>query len=472
MPENHFHLSTVVPFKKWLKTAFFLFVLLLTTHLRAQNPCGTTHSSHQEFSLANARVTNGEPICVNVKFHIVRRDDGTNGFSQANISAVVANLNNAFNPHGIYIYNAGVNLINDTRYVFLNDQAEFTDLTVGHNVSNAINFYLVSGGYAWGDAKEILSNNLFVRNIYALSHIASHELGHCFNLYHTHSGNGCGDGLNCAENSTNCNTCGDLVCDTPPDPCVRDKINSSCQYTGGGGYNPDPRNMMAYGFTSDYNGSTAGTLCMSHFTSEQVERMRAALVSSPTLQAAQATGPNIDLELDPNGNHVYLALIGKDGADINQQGITTVTWETVSNTGGCLGILNGNGLSGFAHGGCSNWSIEAKITATNQCGSTTIYRTIPPPPPFVSYILYQIAPNQYQVQGKLIASNTLAQGLSVPQSTIVPDELEIFVYEFSTGKLVLKTTEPRIDLSRQKQGIYIVKIVINGEITTHKIQKQ
>lgn len=131
-------------------------------------------------------------------------------------------------------------------------------------------------------------------------------------------------------------------------------------------------------------------------------------------------------------------------------------------------------MSGFAHGDCSNWSIETKITATNQCGSTTIYRTITPPPPFVSYILYQIAPNQYQVQGKLIApyNNPLDQGLNVPQSTTVPAELEVFVYEFSTGKLVLKTTEPRIDLSRQKQGIYIVKIVIDEEITTHKIQKQ
>lgn len=72
-------------------------------------------------------------------------------------------------------------------------------------------------------------------------------------------------------------------------------VNSSCQYTGGGGYNPDPRNMMGYGFTNDYNGSTTGTLCMTHFTVGQSERMRAALVSSPTLQAAQATGPNIDL---------------------------------------------------------------------------------------------------------------------------------------------------------------------------------
>ncbi|RYZ34678.1 MAG: T9SS type A sorting domain-containing protein, partial [Sphingobacteriales bacterium] len=42
---------------------------------------------------------------------------------------------------------------------------------------------------------------------------ATHELGHCFNLYHTfesylNSGsNGCGD---------NCSTSGDLVCDTPP----------------------------------------------------------------------------------------------------------------------------------------------------------------------------------------------------------------------------------------------------------------
>ncbi|GEM_PF-4780012 len=466
MPENHFHLSTVVPFKKWLKTAFFLFVLLLTTHLRAQNPCGTTHSSHQEFSVNNARVQSGEPIYIKLYFHLVADGVGNFGFSPSDINTLIANLNQDFNPHNIHICNGGYQQINSQRHHIIDSQAKFDELIASYSVSDAINVFTVLSSHnsnfkeIRGKAESILSKNLYVQNQYALSRITAHELGHCLNLYHTHSGNGCGDGLNCVENNTNCNNCGDLICDTPPDPCLLGKL-SACTYTGGSGYNPDVTNIMSYAFN-----------CMNRFSTEQGERMRAALISSPLLQQVTTSGPpQIDIQLIPTGNQVEVNLIGKN-VNIHSQNITSVTWEIVSNSGGCLGILNGNGLNALAHGGCSNWSIEVKITATNSCGSTTIYRTITPPPPFVSYILYQIAPNQYQVQGKLIASNTLAQGLSVPQSTIVPDELEIFVYEFSTGKLVLKTTEPHIDLSRQKQGIYIVNIVIGGEITTHKIQKQ
>lgn len=66
---------------------------------------------------------------------------------------------------------------------------------------------------------------------------SSHEIGHCLDLLHTHQGTQPGS-AGCAENinGSNCNTCGDEICDTPAD-------------NGNGvvnGYTPDLRNLMSY----------------------------------------------------------------------------------------------------------------------------------------------------------------------------------------------------------------------------------
>lgn len=80
-----------------------------------------------------------------------------------------------------------------------------------------------------------------------------HELGHCLNLLHTHSTS---NGIEYI-NGSNCSTAGDLVCDTPADPELNStNVDSSCNYFGGGGYNPLTNNIMSY--------SPFG--CREHFT--------------------------------------------------------------------------------------------------------------------------------------------------------------------------------------------------------------
>ena len=116
---------------------------------------------------------------------------------------------------------------------------------------------------------------MVVYNSYALSPTSAHELGHCLNLWHTHHGLGCNDLGGCAEaiDGSNSATCGDFVTDTPADQCVSGQVNGNCQYTGGGGYNPDPTNIISYG------GS-----CRNHFTSGQAQRMRNTILGSSLLQ--------------------------------------------------------------------------------------------------------------------------------------------------------------------------------------------
>ena len=102
-----------------------------------------------------------------------------------------------------------------------------------------------------------------------------HEIGHYFNLYHTHEtafGTECTNGSNCA-------TAGDLVCDTPADPNVLGNVSTACLWTGsatppcGGSppYNPPVRNFMSY----------SNKDCRDHFTAQQNSR---ALTTLNTLR--------------------------------------------------------------------------------------------------------------------------------------------------------------------------------------------
>ena len=54
------------------------------------------------------------PKCINVFFHIVRNDNGTLGYNQANLNSIVNYLNNNFNQNDFYFKNAGFDYMNST----------------------------------------------------------------------------------------------------------------------------------------------------------------------------------------------------------------------------------------------------------------------------------------------------------------------------------------------------------------------
>jgi len=95
-------------------------------------------------------------------------------------------------------------------------------------------------------------------------------------LYHTHSGSGCYDYANCSENidASNCSTCGDLVCDTPADPCLSGKVTTACIYIGDSRYTPDVNNIMSY----------APPSCLTHFSNGQIERLHDMITNASVLQ--------------------------------------------------------------------------------------------------------------------------------------------------------------------------------------------
>lgn len=87
----------------------------------------------------------------------------------------------------------------------------------------------------------------------------------------------------CAEalDGSNCQTCGDEICDTPADPNLANRTLDilSCSYMDNDGYAPLTNNFMSYTRAS----------CANSFTSGQGQRMRLALSSSSLLQQVQGT---------------------------------------------------------------------------------------------------------------------------------------------------------------------------------------
>ncbi len=215
-------------------------------------------------------------LTVNVVFHI-----RNNLISFEETTAMMDILNSSFAAYNISFNRLCVN---------------FSPTSTAERLPYAINIYVENlagsgnAGYAGGYG----SNYLVIHYGRITSSTLPHEMGHCLYLFHTHNEVGCPE----LVNGTNCNECGDYVCDTPADPKLytnRYWVDSqnNCTYTGtftdanGSPYNPDTRNFMSY----------APASCRNRFTQGQGQRMYNALLSLPVLipvtKPPEIQGPNV-----------------------------------------------------------------------------------------------------------------------------------------------------------------------------------
>ncbi len=209
---------------------------------------------------------------INVFIHVVRRDDGSGGLTQLQIDNWMNLFYNDYVGHHIIIHIIGQsNLNNSTYYNGLTDPNYLPMISTDAH-GNAVDIYLLSPNDTFSQASNIPGIALAVGGSYQGTSVLSHEFGHCLGLFHTHSGSGCRDNANCAENidESNCLTCGDLICDTPADPCLSGEVDVNCQYIGDSRYRPDVHNIMSY----------APPLCLNHLTPGQVIRMHSTISSS------------------------------------------------------------------------------------------------------------------------------------------------------------------------------------------------
>lgn len=277
---------------KFMKIFILSLVCLVTTSTYAQldESCGTTVST-KEIALINERLeqfnsqrargsswqSSEEIIYIAIAAHIVRRADGSGGLSEEQLISAIEYLNESYESMNMNFFLLGdINYIDSDGYYDF-DSSQEAGITEDNNVENAINIYfynsLSSGssslcGYAYfpstGRDHIMMANGCTVNQGSTLPH----EVGHYFNLYHTHgkTNNGTTDEL---VDGSNCETAGDDLCDTPADPNLSGKVNSNCVYEGtstdsnGQAYAPDPRNFMSY----------APGFCRVFFTGDQKDRI-------------------------------------------------------------------------------------------------------------------------------------------------------------------------------------------------------
>ncbi|RYH72582.1 hypothetical protein EVU94_12845 [Flavobacteriaceae bacterium 144Ye] len=214
--------------------------------------------------------------------HILRKSDHTSGLSLNDLYASVNRANTLFDTYGVHLHLEKILFIDNdvmynTTYIFGDEDDEEVDIIgiANKNISNKLNIYFVpntkgvkGGRYSWSSypSKSERDQHITMNN----SHdgiVLTHEIGHWFNLLHTHEVDKTAAEL---VSGDNCKTAGDLCCDTPADPKLSNKVDSStCDYTGtdtdnsGENYNPDTSNIMSY---TDNN-------CRTDFSDEQVLRM-------------------------------------------------------------------------------------------------------------------------------------------------------------------------------------------------------
>jgi len=184
-------------------------------------------------------------------------------------------LNNAFVQVGITFFQHGsIDYINSDYYYNCPDvQSRRDSLRQVNVVANTINVYFSNfdglcgqSSYPADAIQGILINNPCA-GVNSNPSTFPHEVGHYFNLYHTHETD---FGVECPSGS-NCSTAGDLLCDTPADPNLMGHVSNSCVYDNyastpvgcSGTYAPQTNNMMSY----------SSPTCRTYFSPNQMSRM-------------------------------------------------------------------------------------------------------------------------------------------------------------------------------------------------------
>ncbi len=275
----------------------FLFLLISAGRsVQAQSPemfCQTILPSPPEVDSLVARhvafqnqYNPGGPIpllaglrIIPVQFHIVTLDNGMGGIMEADLLTELAVVNTHFQAAGlVFVACDAANVINSTELSDIVGDDESDAMAMTYNIPNVVNIYLVNSaeddfmnaacGWAYYSSSVFTTGNdyaLVVNSCATNSSTMSHELGHYFDLFHTHE-TSFGAEL---VNGMNCMTAGDKMCSTPADPNLSGLVDAMCNYTGmgvdanGDMYTPSTINLMSY--------STKA--CRTTFTAEQLAKI-------------------------------------------------------------------------------------------------------------------------------------------------------------------------------------------------------
>ncbi len=292
-------------------------------------------------------------IYVPLTFHVVRRSNGTGGLPPERLDQALIDANTAYASIGIAFCLPGpIDYIDsDAFYLNVNTMGEIDQLRTTNVVPNTINIYFTEelfigssslcgiSAFTFSSVQGIVMRNSCTATTTNHSTFP-HEIGHYFDLYHTHETS---TGRECV-NGSNCATAGDLVCDTPADPTLgASNVNTSCLYTGtsngtcvgDGPYAPNPRNYMSYSRKE----------CRDYFSPGQLARAKATIVNlRPELVNILAGDTNGDGMVSFLDLNVVLSQFGQTGSglsgDVNDDGVVNFgDLNAVLSTFGALACL-------------------------------------------------------------------------------------------------------------------------------------
>ncbi len=265
--------------------------------------------------------SNKNTACIPIRVHILRKTDGTEGIDLTSVNIGIAQLNASFKDAYLEFYICSINYIDSTEWFNFDsvDENAMTSLP-GNFSDDALNLYyanslIASGRVVCGYARYPLNTDaslrVFVANYCIIDlpqKVLTHEVGHFFNLLHTHEGTEYGNTSSNAENvprfgpNANCQTTGDLLCDTEADPDGSNDVDCNFINNGtssediyGNTYTPELENIMSY-YTP---------YCGGVFTSDQEYQMLLALGmrGSHTAYELQGCGPtSVNNPSNPTGS--------------------------------------------------------------------------------------------------------------------------------------------------------------------------
>ncbi len=287
--------------------------------------------------------------------HIVRRTNSTGGFSESDLNDAISDVNKFYNGFNMNFYLCSIRFI-DSDNIFNTTfssgaegggtMASYNVLDVtSRNAEQTLNIYFVPSSntsWAWRPNTDDRKQHILMRNSQATNGVTpSHEIGHWFDLLHTH-GSSNFVMTNELVDGSNCSTSGDFVCDTPADPNLSGRVNASCNYkvdpavvdANGAEFNPDTSNVLSY----------SRTACRNRFSDGQILRMQSAylgmendrgytmkdctpdasnngLVHYWSMDNGQRTG-GFDIYTPVSGNWSFKGI-----GDVNGDGADDVVWQ-------------------------------------------------------------------------------------------------------------------------------------------------
>lgn len=357
--------------------------------------CATAPPTSQEIKARIADASNKNfsllqtTTYIPIRAFIVRQSDGTGGLSKENLNKSLSYLNYHYADASIVYFYCDVTYIDNTAYYNYNSTQEDA-LCSPYEVNDAINVFFVNDitvgtfgacGYAY---RPTTSQNYTLRvlmdNECAYTYdngTYPHEMGHFFNLLHTHQGTEGGPTSANAENvprtgpQANCDTNGDLICDTEADPRYDSNLFDigSCSYTGsetdenGILYTPPVDNIMSY-----YPDACGGI-----FTPDQYAEISNGLAIRLSYSTYDLTGCTPPQVTDPSNvvasfNAVTLTIdIAWNDNSNNEEGFLI---ERADNGGPFKAVLGGgvaNDVTNYSDGTIqANTTYQYRVRASND----------------------------------------------------------------------------------------------------------